>query len=181
MKVKRLSNRLKGGGSAATFAMTQNNSSSSSTEPFSDREDQTLSVAPSWAQQDDALRLLWLENKPPEEIAETLHRSVAAVMTRAARLGLPRRAAPGRKKGYKRTDPPRRRFVQKNKMRQASVYVPKEKREEPSQVSMRVCLMCLSKFQSLGRFNRICPACKGSAEYATGSSTPDFTFTVSGS
>ncbi len=59
------------------------------------------SSPPSWLDQDVALRRLWEENKTPEAIAEELGRSIAAIMTRAARLGLPRRSAPGRKRGIK--------------------------------------------------------------------------------
>lgn len=138
-------------------------------------------AGPSWQEQDDILRTMWVENKTPEEIAAVLHRSVAAVMTRAARLGLPRRAAPGRKRGYKRTEIKRK--VMAPAGTRIRVTAPKEFDEEPEsydppQIMMRVCLMCLNKFQSQGRHNRICPSCKGSAEYSTGSSTPDFTFKV---
>lgn len=152
-----------------------------------DSENDTLlesgmaAAGPSWQEQDDTLRGMWTENKTPEEIAAVLHRSVAAVMTRAARLGLPRRAAPGRKRGYKRTEV--RRKVMPPAGTRVRVSAPQEFDEEPEvyaapQIMMRVCLMCLNKFQSQGRHNRICPSCKGSAEYSTGSSTPDFTFKV---
>jgi hypothetical protein len=133
----------------------------------------------SWSDQDIVLKSLWEQDKTPEEIADHLQRTVAAIMTRAARLGLPRRKAPGRKRGYKRTDPPRRVATTPRKVK---VVVQDEEEEDDypvPQAMMRICLMCLNKFQSLGRFNRICPGCKGSAEYATGSSTPDFTFRVS--
>ncbi len=138
----------------------------------------SAAAPPNWVEQDDVLRALWNEGKSPEIIGETLGRSVAAVMTRAARLGLPRRAAPGRKRGYKRADQaPRERKV---RVRLRQTVVEEEGTHQPSgEASMRVCLMCLNKFQSEGRHNRICPACKGSAEYMTGSSTPDFTFQVS--
>ncbi len=146
-------------------------------------EDALASVAsaPSWAEQDPVLRTLWTENKTPEEISAVLNRSVAAIMTRAARLGLPRRAAPGRKRGYKRTDLSQRSAgAVRVRMR-----VPRQKAEQVEddvpapEIKLRVCLMCLNKFQSMGPHNRICPSCRGSAEYATGSSTPDFTFQVS--
>ncbi len=136
---------------------------------------------PSWAEQDPVLRTLWGENKTPEEISAQLGRSVAAVMTRAARLGLPRRAAPGRKRGYKRTDLATRSAASAVRVR---VRMPRAKddeafEDEPKpEIKLRVCLMCLNKFQSMGPQNRICPSCKGSAEYATGNSTPDFTFKV---
>ncbi len=137
---------------------------------------QTPLNQPSWTEQDEQLRAFWHEGKSPEEIAETLGRSIAAIMTRAARLGLPRRAAPGRKRGYKRTETVHRERKVRVRIRHAA---DEEAEEKPStEVCMRVCLMCLNKFQSEGRHNRICPACKGSAEYMTGSSTPDFTFQV---
>ncbi|HBM91439.1 MAG TPA: hypothetical protein DD400_06170 [Rhodospirillaceae bacterium] len=138
----------------------------------------------SWQDQDDQLRVLWRENKTPDEISEQLGRSIAAIMTRAARLGLPRRAAPGRKRGYKRTDTPRRARNMSSSVRarapRTSVAQGVAAEEEKDlNVTARVCLMCLKKFQSQGRHNRICPSCKGSAEYSSGSSTPDFVFQVS--
>jgi hypothetical protein len=135
----------------------------------------------SWQDQDDQLRVLWRENKSPEEIADILGRSVAAVMTRAARLGLPRRAAPGRKRGYKRTEAPRRVKAMPPRSRTPRTGGVQEEEADPlrpSEVASRICLMCLKKFQSQGRHNRICPTCKGSADYSTGSSTPDFVFQV---
>jgi hypothetical protein len=50
--------------------------------------------------------------------------------------------------------------------------------ENSAQISMRLCLMCLTKFQSMGRHNRICPTCKNSAEFESGSRLPDFDFPV---
>lgn len=144
-----------------------------------------LSLKPvvTWQEQDEILRALWQEGKTPEEIAEKLDRSVAAIMTRAARLSLPRRSAPGRKRGYKRTDAPRR--VRKTPAApRVKISRPSAVKEEEecvpvvSDAGTRVCLMCLNKFQSQGRHNRICPACKGSAEYVTGSSTVDFSFQI---
>lgn len=137
------------------------------------------STTPSWLEQDEQLRALWHENKTPEEISAILARSVAAIMTRAARLGLPRRAAPGRKRGYKRTDAPRHEKTVRVRVRTSRTALYDNEEDEAAvraQVSMRVCLMCLNKFESQGKHNRICPSCKGSAEYVTGSSTPDFTF-----
>jgi hypothetical protein len=140
-------------------------------------------VTASWSEQDELLRAMWQDKKTPEEIAAALGRSVAAIMTRAARLGLPRRMAPGRKRGYKRTESSRKSPVMMGAARvrvrvSTADYVEDEDMRPRPEVKMRVCLMCLNKFQSLGAFNRICPSCKGSAEYATGSSTPDFTFKV---
>jgi hypothetical protein len=36
--------------------------------------------------------------------------------------------------------------------------------------SLRICLMCLNKFESFGRHNRICTTCKNSSEYESASS-----------
>ncbi len=136
---------------------------------------------PNWLEQDDRLRAYWEEHKPPEEIAALLGRTVAAVMTRAARLGLPRRAAPGRKRGYKRSESETRERSVRIKARKAraAAYVVEDEPPASVDVRVRVCLMCLQKFESEGRHNRICPSCKGSADYMTGSSTPDFVFSVS--
>lgn len=141
-------------------------------------------VGVSWLDQDEQLRQLWIEKKPPEEISSILGRSIAAIMTRAARLGLPRRAAPGRKRGYKRTDVPRRKVKASSSPRirvRAAVHdTTEEEKAAQARIQSRVCLMCLNKFQSLGAFNRICSSCKGSADYVKGSSTPDFSFKVMG-
>ena len=139
----------------------------------------TSAVGPSWVEQDDMLRAMWTDNKSPEDIAALLGRSVAAIMTRAARLGLPRRAAPGRKRGYRRSEMPRK-MAAAGAVRVRVNLPPQEEEVAYAQpeIKTRVCLMCLNKFQSQGRHNRICPTCKGSADYATGSSTPDFTFKV---
>src|SRR5580704_3379076 len=56
-------------------------------------------IGASWQEQDVVLRDLWMQNKTPQQISEALGRSVPAIMTRAVRLGLPRRSAPGRKPG----------------------------------------------------------------------------------
>jgi len=144
-------------------------------------EGTVAAAGPSWADQDEVLRAMWADNKTPEDISVALSRSVAAIMTRAARLGLPRRTAPGRKRGYKRTDAPRKLPAAGTTRVRVTMPLPREEECEPlpqPQVSLRVCLMCLGKFQSQGRHNRICPTCKGSAEYATGNSTPDFSFKV---
>jgi len=139
---------------------------------------QELQLPPNWMEQDEQLRTFWLEHKTPEEIASALGRSVAAVMTRAARLGLPRRSAPGRKRGYKRLDSPREKTVRVRAVRTQAAHSDEAGLDAPSELKMRVCLMCLKKFESQGRHNRICPSCKGSADYTTGSSTPDFVFEV---
>jgi len=120
-----------------------------------------LPAGPTWQEQDATLRELWLQNQPPQAIADALGRSIPAIMTRAARLGLPRRAAPGRKPGVRRTES---HGVARHIVRAAPAT------GVAVQTSLRVCLMCLSKFESLGRHNRICSTCKGSSEYESASS-----------
>lgn len=121
-----------------------------------------------WQEQDSILRDLWLQNLPPATIAERLDRSVAAIMTRAVRLGLPRRSAPGRKPG--------RRIVpveKKSETRAARARTTSATAEAVNpETSLRICLMCLTKFPSEGRHNRICMHCKGSAEYGAASAIP---------
>lgn len=132
--------------------------------------------SPSWQEQDGQLRDMWMQNKTPQDIANALGRSVPAIMTRAARLGLPRRAAPGRKPG--------RRLMGEKSHDEMSSLAPVSARPrgasptaaekvQVSQSTARVCLMCLSKFESAGRHNRICSSCKNSAEYESASSLPD--------
>ena len=136
-----------------------------------------LSAAPNWQDQDDQLREMWLRNLSPASIADQLGRSVAAIMTRAARLGLPRRSAPGRKPGYRRTEKTEgfERITSRPRMMAGKTG---SNEETSTQIVPRICLMCLNKFPSQGRHNRICPSCKGSAEYNAGSSIPDFDFKV---
>ena len=116
---------------------------------------------PTWQDQDILLRDLWSQNKSPQEISSTLGRSIAAIMTRAARLGLPRRSAPGRKAGSRR--PPQNGEVRLSSPRPSSNR--RQENTDEAQTSTRICLMCLRSFPSLGRHNRICPACKNSSEY----------------
>lgn len=120
---------------------------------------------PSWTEQDDVLRTLWGQGEKPEMIAEKLGRSVAAVMTRAARLGLPRRFSPGRK-------PSRNKDAAKQITRRSTRQVVDTGASLPQYVE-RICLMCLTKFPSAGRHNRICQSCKETPEYAHGSALPD--------
>jgi hypothetical protein len=122
---------------------------------------------PSWTEQDEQLSALWQKGEKPEAIAQVLNRSVAAVMTRAARLGLQRRFAPGRKPkklGYDDMNQANLRNMAKLNAQLQTVQ---------SQMSHRICLMCLSRFQSAGRHNRICQSCKDSPEYRSASSLPD--------
>ncbi len=130
-----------------------------------------------WLDQDETLREMWLNNEPPAQIAERLNRSIAAIMTRAARLGLPRRSAPGRKPGYQRK---KANTESQINSRERSVAAPSHYTDSRGDAGasnhmpmVRICLMCLNKFPSEGRHNRICSSCKGSAEYSAGSSIPD--------
>jgi hypothetical protein len=136
-------------------------------------------IGPSWQEQDMLLRDLWMQNKTPQEISEVLGRSVAAIMTRAARLGLPRRSAPGRKPGSKRMHGGE--VISGGEVRTASrASTPRQMRdgEIAAQSSTRICLMCLRAFPSQGRHNRICSSCKGSAEYESATSLADIHFPV---
>ena len=131
---------------------------------------------PNWQDQDDLLRELWERNQSPAVIAEQLGRSPAAIMTRAVRLGLPRRTAPGRKPGRRMIDDTKASFVAASATNGRVVVETMEiQRGQPAQ---RVCLMCLNKFQSAGRQNRICATCRSSSEYAAGCSIPDINFKV---
>jgi hypothetical protein len=146
---------------------------------FQETESEPAAVAPSagvgpnWQEQDSVLREMWMQNKTPTMIAEALNRSVAAIMTRAARLGLPRRFAPGRKPGRQM---PADGATVRTPMRQTARAA--EPVEASPQASTRVCLMCLTPFSSLGRHNRICSTCKGSVEYESASRLPDLDFSV---
>ena len=132
----------------------------------------------SWQEQDIVLRDLWMQNKTPQQISDVLGRSIPAIMTRAARLGLPRRSAPGRKPGAgasrRLPSPHDDNGLQETRRSTASAQRQQETQSEsPSQASLRVCLMCLRKFESIGRHNRICAPCKGSSEYNQASTLPD--------
>jgi hypothetical protein len=131
-------------------------------------------VIASWAEQDEFLRNLWLAGESPPQIADKLGRSVAAIMTRAARLGLPRRFAPGRKPTGRRSFLP----VQKTALAASgglhSKLLPSETTTRP--LTERVCLMCLTKFPSQGAHNRICSSCKDSNDYHAGARLPDLDF-----
>lgn len=135
-------------------------------------DDESLPPLPNWQDQDDLLRELWQRNLPPQAIAEQLNRSVAAVMTRAVRLGLPRRAAPGRKPGSRLPDASRKTSTSR---RRAAPPAAEEETVIPAPAE-RICLMCLTRFASVGRHNRICPRCKESAEYTAACSVPDINF-----
>jgi hypothetical protein len=123
---------------------------------------------PTWTEQDQTLQALWQKGDSPEAIAVVLGRSVPAVMTRAARLGLPRRFAPGRKARLPDPSSSDTRPV----VRPKPVVQPAATEEEVPLI-LRVCLMCLTRFKSQGPHNRICPRCKDSPEYVAGSRLPD--------
>jgi len=129
-----------------------------------------LMPGPNWQEQDGVLRDLWLQNKTPQEIADALNRSIAAIMTRAARLGLPRRSAPGRKPGSRRTMDG---ADGQTRAPRAARHSVRDHDASAPQPSARICLMCLRSFQSMGRHNRICPSCKGSSDYAAAASVAD--------
>ncbi len=132
-------------------------------------------IGGTWAEQDEVLRNLWLAGDAPPQIAEKLGRSVAAIMTRAARLGLPRRFAPGRKPTARRSFlPPAPRVVPQKRPVSASQTAAEIAEAKPA--VERICLMCLTKFPSLGPHNRICPGCKDSNDYVAGSRLPDLDF-----
>ncbi len=122
---------------------------------------------PSWTEQDVRLTELWQKGEKPDAIAQVLNRSVAAVMTRAARLGLQRRFAPGRK-------PKKLSYEEMNQANMRNMArLSSQLQTTPAPLSHRICLMCLSRFQSQGRHNRICQNCKDSPEYRQGSGLPD--------
>jgi hypothetical protein len=129
--------------------------------------------APSWQEQDITLRDMWTQNKSQQEIADALGRSIPAIMTRAARLGLPRRSAPGRKPGQRSVNHQGAAAAYATTRRAAPRAAMGSSAEAQPQTSPRVCLMCLKKFESFGRHNRICTSCKGSAEYETASALPN--------
>jgi len=134
-------------------------------------------LGPSWQEQDANLRDLWLQNKTPQEISAVLGRSIAAIMTRAARLGLPRRSAPGRKPGSRRL-PSQGGTLGDHETRPPRPAMRVSRDSESPQASARICLMCLRSFQSQGRHNRICPSCKGSSEYDSAVALADIHFPV---
>lgn len=129
-----------------------------------------LPLGPSWQEQDKILRDMWLQNQTPQAISEALNRSFPAIMTRAARLGLPRRSAPGRKPGRRPLDDKGMPISPVTRSMARSVQ---STAQVAPTTSSRVCLMCLNKFESLGRQNRICPSCKGSSEYESASALPE--------
>jgi hypothetical protein len=127
-------------------------------------------TGPSWQEQDIVLREMWGQNKTPQEIGDALGRSVPAIMTRAARLGLPRRSAPGRKPGQRTLS---QQGLSPAVARRVAPKAAASFPDTPVQTSLRICLMCLKKFESSGRHNRICSTCKNSAEYETASALPN--------
>jgi hypothetical protein len=125
----------------------------------------------SWYEQDNLLREMWLRNDTPEAIAAALQRSVPSIMTRAARLGLPRRFAPGRKSRalLRMTGA----LPAKNTQSIKSRTEPPAEMRSAAEEKTRVCLMCLTTFASAGRHNRICLDCKDSREYSSACRLPD--------
>ena len=108
--------------------------------------------------------------KSPEAIASQLNRSIAAIMTRAARLGLPRRTAPGRKPGRRMDGQERAAQIETRINQRITPPRTHDNINVTPATSLRICLMCLNKFESFGRHNRICATCKNSSEYESASS-----------
>lgn len=151
------------------------------TPPEEDRpQDSSMSAdalsaqGPSWQEQDETLGAMWMRKCSPQEIADALGRSIPAIMTRAARLGLPRRSAPGRKPGQQKASGSQTEAARAATRQRADSHAARVDLDDAApKYAERVCLMCLSRFQSAGRHNRICPSCKNSSEYASASSLPD--------
>ncbi len=131
-------------------------------------------AAVTWAEQWDDLKVMWNDGLPTDEIAENLGRSVSAVLTQAARLGLARRSAPGRKAQAAPLPSTIRRAVHPD---QASNVIAFHAREEAAilentaprhEKRERSCLMCSTSFTSIGSHNRICPRCKSGSAYQVG-------------
>jgi len=132
-------------------------------------------AAVTWAQQWDDLKVMWVGGVPVDEIAARLNRTVSAVLTQAARIGLERRAASGRKSQGKNQTPYVKRLrpvlvhsnvVSFSRVRSASgaaVESPVQANKKP-----RNCLMCSSAFNSHGSHNRICRRCKDTNCYQAG-------------
>ena len=158
----------------ALLSMSDNSNTGDPNAPVAPAETTAAPIGTSWQEQDGVLRDLWMQNKTPQEIGDVLGRSIPAIMTRAARLGLPRRTAPGRKPGAGGT----RRLQPyggegENVQQQKRSITSSPVADTMSQAQLRVCLMCLRKFESAGRHNRICSPCKGSAEYVQAATLPD--------
>ncbi len=154
--------------------------------PLLNEDEKAALAIADWQAQDPILRDLWIK-RTPEEIAVLLGRTVGAIRTRAARLGLPRRAPPGRKPGS--------RMMREEDLSalhgvpypsgesEGQVFKPKRIRPAEEKPAIdppvrRICLMCLSEFPSLGRHNRICPSCKESAEYGAATSLAEIHFPI---
>jgi hypothetical protein len=126
---------------------------------------------------------MWLDNQPREKIAEALGRSIPAIMTRAVRLGLPRRIAPGRKSMATPAEQEQKRAEEKERKKKklslpaaqtvSRIQPKKGLTESTPPMSLRICLMCLRKFESAGPQNRICTSCKNSSEYSSAGELPE--------
>lgn len=141
--------------------------------------DAQAAPGPSWQEQDETLRAMWMRKCGPQEIADALGRSIPAIMTRAARLGLPRRSAPGRKPGQQKAVDSQSGAARATARQKNDALASRHNADdEIPKYSERICLMCLSRFQSAGRHNRICPSCKNSSEYASASALPDIQYST---
>lgn len=124
-----------------------------------------------WAEQLDALRQMWTDGTPTEDIAERLGRSVSSVLTQAVRIGLPRRASSGRKPSANRqATAPKKAPVRMNVIAfpARAGYAPVDAPVTAAVQKSRNCLMCNSSFQSYGSHNRICNRCKDTQCYQGG-------------
>ena len=133
-----------------------------------------------WADQDDDLQRFWLAGLDVPAISALLGRSPSAVLTRAARLNLPRRTKPGRKSATgaattmataKRVAPKIKGFMPSERIRK---IVNSNQNNQISKKPVivyesRMCLCCGSSFASEGSHNRICSKCKESQRYRNAS------------
>lgn len=111
---------------------------------------------------DDKLTEMWAQGVAPEDIGEAVGRSRGSVLNRAHRLGLPRRAPTGRKKGI-----PNRvnRTISKPKKAESWLM---SVRAVPVPTIERSCLNCRAPFQTTSKFLRLCYDCRIVATRSSG-------------
>lgn len=125
------------------------------------------SKASSWTAQQDQLRSMWTSGASLNEMSEALERTPSAILTQAARMGLPRRSHSGRKN----TDNSLKarnvlNFSSSKRVARVRDYYD----SEPKATSPRKCLMCRDDFPSTGAGHRICDKCKCTQRYQSSSS-----------
>ncbi len=115
----------------------------------------------SWASQHEELRGLWAAGAALNDMSDALGRTPSAILTQAARLGLPRRSNAGRK-NFNGENKPRNvlNFSSKRIARVRDYYD-----SEPKATQARCCLMCKSSFPSTSVGHRICDGCKSTQRY----------------